>query len=127
MGKNKYTDPIAKRMEEIDEQELYREVEESEDACPLCSRNLVEGDSTNEHHLIPRTFKGKVKIRIHRICHNKIHSVFTDRELLNYYHTIDRLLENEEIQKFIKWVENKVPEFYSSNEDLKNKRKWKNK
>jgi hypothetical protein len=83
--------------------------------CPLCKRPL--GNDHNKHHLIPKTFKGKETIDLHRICHNKIHSVFSERELKRYYHTIERLLENEEIQKFVKWLQNKHPDFYESHRD----------
>ena len=77
--------------------------------CPLCKRPLPENPS--KHHLIPKSFKGKETVLLHRICYRQIHANFTERELLNYYHTIDRLLKNERIQKFVKWVENKPPEF----------------
>ena len=39
--------------------------------------------------------------------------------MLKYYHTIERLLEHEEIQKFIKWVKNKDPEFYIKHKETK--------
>lgn len=85
--------------------------------CPICSREIVDGISSDEHHLVPRTFKGRETIRLHRVCHQKIHSVLTERELLNYYHTIERLLEREEIQTFVKWVSKKPPEYYDSHRD----------
>jgi hypothetical protein len=88
--------------------------------CPLCKREL--GNDFNKHHLIPKTFKGTEIIEIHRICHRKIHSVFTERELLNTYHTIEALLSHEEIQKFVKWVEKKDPDFYDGSVDHKRKK-----
>ncbi len=78
--------------------------------CPLCSRPLPEKPS--KHHLIPKTFKGKDIVLLHRVCHRQIHANFTERELLNYYHTIERLLENENIRKFVDWVKNKPPDFH---------------
>jgi hypothetical protein len=88
--------------------------------CPLCSREL--GNDVNKHHLIPKTFKGKDTVTLHRICHRKIHSVFTERELLKHYHTIERLLEHEEIQKFVSWVSKKDPDFYDGSVDHKRKK-----
>jgi 5-methylcytosine-specific restriction endonuclease McrA len=79
--------------------------------CPLCNRPLGTVN-INEHHLMPKTFGGKVKEPLHEICHRKIHSVFTERELKNYYHTWERLLESDELQKFIAWVSKKDPGFY---------------
>ncbi len=91
--------------------------------CSLCERPL--GTRWDNHHLIPKTFKGKETVPVHNICHRKIHSVFTERELNKYYHTIERLLENEDIVKFIKWVSKKDPDFYQKTKDTnrrKNKR-----
>lgn len=84
--------------------------------CPLCKRELGT-ENIDEHHLIPKTFKGKETVKLHRICHRKIHATFTERELLQYYHTIERLLENEHIQSFTKWVKGKRPDFYVGTDD----------
>lgn len=84
--------------------------------CPLCGRELGT-INIDEHHLIPKTFKGRDTETIHKICHSKIHSTFTERELLNFYHTWGRIKEHSEIEKFIKWVRNKPSDFYSSNRD----------
>lgn len=91
--------------------------------CPLCKRPLVDGPSIDKHHLIPKTFGGKDTVVLHKICHHKIHSVFTERELQHYYHTIERLLENEEIKKFVKWVVKKDPEFYDHSKDTTRRKK----
>jgi hypothetical protein len=87
--------------------------------CPLCKRPLPEKPS--KHHLVPKTFKGKETVLLHRICHRQIHANFTQRELLNYYHTIDRLLENENIRKFVKWVRNKPHEFHARTRNIAGK------
>ena len=90
--------------------------------CPLCNRCL--GDkNTSKHHLIPRSKGGKnsKKIWLHHICHQKIHSLFTEKELKHNFNTIEKLLENEEIIKFVKWVYNKDPSFYQSNKESKRK------
>ena len=90
--------------------------------CPLCKRPLEQ--AAEEHHLIPRTFKGKETVKLHRICHRKIHSAITEREMEKYYHTIDRLLEHGEVQKFVKWVAKKAPDYYDvSRESSERKRK----
>lgn len=88
--------------------------------CQLCNRPL--GDvRIEEHHLVPKTFKGRDTHPIHKICHQKIHATFSERELLHYYHTFDRLLEHEEIQKFVKWISKKAPDFYDKNDDTKSR------
>ena len=91
--------------------------------CPICERELIPGKSIDEHHLIPKTFRGKEKISLHKICHRKIHSVFSERELQHHYHTVERLCEHEEIRKFIKWVSKKDPEYYDGSKDTKSRKK----
>lgn len=81
--------------------------------CPLCGRDLVPGESVNRHHLVPKTFGGREAVWIHRICHNKIHAVFSERELEKYFHTFERLLAHEEIETFVRWVRKKEPTYYS--------------
>jgi hypothetical protein len=80
----------------------------------------------DEHHLIPKTFKGKETVPLHKICHRKIHATFTERELANRYHTFERLRENEHIATFIRWVAKREPGFYDGSKetvDRKSKRR----
>ena len=84
--------------------------------CPICDRVLGEVN-VDEHHLLPKTFKGKDKYPIHKICHRKLHSVLTEREMANYYHTWERLREHSEIAKFVKWVSKKEPGYYSGSDE----------
>ena len=80
--------------------------------CPLCSRTLAA--PFNRHHLLPisKGGSGTGTVLLHRICHDKIHTVLTETELKRFYHTIDRLKEQEDINRFIKWVHKKEPQFY---------------
>ena len=88
--------------------------------CLICERELGS-KNISKHHLIPKSKGGKNSetILIHNICHQKIHSVFTEKELKEEFHTIDKLKGNEEIIKFIKWVSKKDISFYQSNKKLK--------
>ncbi|QJD92201.1 hypothetical protein HH213_20145 [Duganella dendranthematis] len=79
--------------------------------CPLCGR-VLGTVNIDRHHLVPKTFKGKEQFPIHKICHRKIHSVFTERELLHSYHTWEALRAHPDIQTFIAWVANKPAGFY---------------
>ncbi len=90
--------------------------------CPICSRTLGK-QNISKHHLIPKSRGGKDSelIEIHNICHQKIHSVFTLKELRDEYNTVEKLVEHEEITKFIKWVSKKAPEFYQRNARMKRK------
>ena len=90
--------------------------------CPICNRDMIPGKSLDEHHLIPRTFKGKEAITLHKICHRKLHSALTEKELLHRYNTVERLKEHEEIQKFVKWIKKKDPEYYSGSKETKGRK-----
>lgn len=82
--------------------------------CPLCKRQM--GQTKSKHHTTPIMFGGKETVYLHKICHDKIHTVFTERELKNEYNIIEKIKENEEIVKFIKWVSKKDPDFYDKPE-----------
>lgn len=92
------------------------------ETCPLCNREL--GSVWDEHHLIPKTFKGTETVPMHKMCHNAVHATFTERELLQYYHTVERLLEHEKIQRFVAWIRKKPVDFYEKIKDT-NERKGK--
>lgn len=77
----------------------------------------------NDHHLIPKTYKGTETVTIHVICHNKIHTVFSESELLRYYHTPERINSHPEMAKFIHWLRNKPAEFKSRNKRPTQRRK----
>lgn len=82
--------------------------------CPLCNRELAE--PMVRHHLIPPSKGGKdtPTVAMHKICQAKVHAVFTETELKNYYNTVERIKEQEEIAKFIKWVSKKDLGFFDN-------------
>lgn len=83
--------------------------------CGLCGRVLIPGPSVNRHHLRPKSQGGTEMVWIHTICHGKIHSLFTERQLAQEYDSFDKLLAHEEIQRFVRWVRKRHPSFRSSN------------
>lgn len=87
-------------------------MQQDEPICPLCERTLAP--PCNRHHLLPlsKGGKGTQTILLHKICHDKIHAVFSEMELKRHYHTIERLKEQEEIKAFLLWVRKKEPEYY---------------
>jgi hypothetical protein len=72
--------------------------------------------------MVPLSQGGKNSeiVLMHNICHNKVHAVFTEKELARSYPTVEKLLENEEIQKFVNWVKKKPLDFYDGS--IKRKR-----
>lgn len=98
-----------------------------EHTCPICNRILGK-KNISKHHLIPKSKGGKYSetISIHNICHQKIHSIFTEKELKTAYYTVEKLVKHEEIKRFIKWVSKKDPSYYTANKTANFKtQKWK--
>ena len=93
--------------------------------CPICNRKILHYDES-KHHLIPKCKKGTYTetVILHRICHNKIHATFSENELSTFYNTIERLIEHDDIKKFIKWIRKKPTEFYQKTK-FSNERKFK--
>ena len=84
--------------------------------CPLCGRPIPRG-AGSRHHLVPK-LKGGARgptVLLHAICHGKIHSLFTEAELARHYPTIDELLEHPEVERFVRWVRKRPPEYRDSN------------
>lgn len=80
--------------------------------CPLCGRPLLADASTDLHHPIPRSHGGRQVVPMHRVCHQKIHSVFSEAELATTYHDWDALRTHPVIASFIRWIARKPPGFY---------------
>lgn len=89
--------------------------------CCICHRELGN-INVEDHHLIPKTFKGRDVVPIHKMCHQKIHATFTERELLQFYHTPDAIRSHPEIAKFVKWISKKESSFYDKNDDTKQRK-----
>ncbi len=79
--------------------------------CSHCGRFIPEGQR-DEHHLVPKSRGGRETKTLHRICHRQLHAFFTEAELEKNYPTIDALLENEGVGKFVDWVKKKPPGFF---------------
>ena len=91
--------------------------------CSICKRELGN-KNISKHHLVPKSKGGKFMdtIMIHNICHQKIHSVFTEKELKNYFNSVEKLISHDAIKKFVKWVAKKDPAFYDGTSESKRKK-----
>ena len=90
--------------------------------CPLCGRRLVPGPSVDEHHLVPKSQRGRDKFLVHRVCHTKIHATLTEKHLAADYCTWEALRAHPQIASFIVWVQKKSAEFMGRNIGLRSKR-----
>ncbi len=91
--------------------------------CPLCSRSMISGPTVDRHHLVPICRGGKQTEHLHKVCHSKIHHTFSEKQLEKEFNTVEKILENEEIKKFVSWVSKKDPEFVDKNEDTAARKK----
>ena len=108
----------------VRDQDWYpREVWSALAVCALCDR-IMESEDESRHHLVP-VHKGGAKgetATIHRFCHTKIHSIFTNGELASHFDTIAKLREHPEVQSFVEWVSNKPSSFYMKNSQAGNRK-----
>ena len=83
--------------------------------CPLCLRPIPIGVPQSKHHLIPQLKGGKggETVLLHHICHKEIHSCLTEAEIARDYATIEALRAHPHLQKFVKWIAKRPPEFIS--------------
>lgn len=81
--------------------------------CELCEREV---ERTTKHHLIPRTVhrnkwfkKNYTKEQMHttvdlcKPCHREIHRQVPEKEMARGYNSLEKLKNQENIQKFLKW------------------------
>jgi hypothetical protein len=90
--------------------------------CPICDRVMVAGRSSDKHHWIPVSYKGKDWSWLHRVCHRKIHSLWTEKELARDWYTADKIRSDPDMAKFILWIAKKPPEFYDGSVTAKRRR-----
>lgn len=93
--------------------------------CPLCGRDLIVGPSINDHHFLPKSRGGKAedKVTLHRVCHDMLHRIFTEKQLEREYNTPEKCLQHEDIIKYVKWLSKKDPEFMDSVKTSNKKRR----
>ena len=88
-----------------------------EGVCSFCKRY---SDDITKHHLIPKTLHTKLRkkkkykrtemkktVVCCKNCHHHVHTVFSNNELERCYNTYELLLNSNEMQKFIKFIQKK--------------------
>ena len=94
---------------------------EEKKTCPICDRIIAP--PANLHHLLPisKGGAGTPTVLLHQVCHNKIHSLFSEKELAKNFNTIENLLANKDMQEFIRFIRKQPPTYYDRNKRSKNK------
>lgn len=92
------------------------------EACELCQRPVAQ---LTRHHLIPKHLHRRKRFQklftkeelitrtlwVCRPCHNAIHRVAPEHELGLRYNSREKLLENEELSRFVEWLKDKPQGF----------------
>jgi hypothetical protein len=83
--------------------------------CPICGREMIENSqSTDRHHLIPKLKGGRKTYLLHKICHRKLHSIWSENELRDTFNSWEEIRSDERIKDFSKWVSKKDPTYVDS-------------
>ena len=75
-------------------------------ACAICTRPTPP-EYQERHHLVPKSKKGRVTIRVCRNCGNQLHKLFSNKEMARLYNTLEAILADERVQKWVEWVRKK--------------------
>ena len=62
---------------------------------------------------MPKSRGGRETVALHPICHRAIHSAVSNKDLGRLYPTLESLRAREDIARFLKWIANKLPDFYA--------------
>jgi len=84
------------------------------EACEICDRDWIP---LTYHHLIPRSTHDRVLKRgwheewelnrvawLCRACHSFVHRLASNEELAKDWHTVDLLMERDDVQSWAQWV-----------------------
>lgn len=81
--------------------------------CPICGRPMIEGGSVDRHHLVPKSRGGRTTVFLHRICHRKLHSLWSEAELERLFFDVERIRAHPEIRRFVAWLAGKPATFWA--------------
>lgn len=77
--------------------------------CELCQRDV---NHLTVHHLIPKQkngHKGPIA-NICSACHHQIHALFENTLLAQKLNSLEKLKQEPEMQKFLKWASKQKPD-----------------
>ena len=109
-------DLTAEEYDRIEEEKSKEEAENGDllenGQCEMCERTLP----LTRHHLIPRRMHKRYKKKgytteflntcamICRACHSCVHRVHPHEILAAQFNTVEKLMEDEDIARFVRWV-----------------------
>ncbi len=96
-------------LREAAERRARTEMQQDGMACALCHRPM--GARVEWHHSVPKSKGGTGTVPLHPICHRAIHAHVSNHELAEEYADLDVLRAREDMQRFLRWIANKPPNF----------------
>jgi hypothetical protein len=57
------------------------------------------------HHVRPKQFGGVLTEELCTACHRQVHALFTNRTLARELYTIEKLREDPQIQRYLRWAQ----------------------
>ena len=81
-------------------------------ACYFCLRPL--GRRVEWHHPVPKSRGGRSTVPVHPICHRAIHAAIDNKSLARDFSSGDALRAHPGLVPFLRWIENKDPDFHVS-------------
>ena len=98
--------------------------------CELCGRR----EHTTRHHLFPRCLHRRLRRKkalpgetLHHTvefctpCHKRIHQIFSEKELAEEFHSLERLKADARVNKWLDWIRGKPQGFRPRTESY---RRW---
>ncbi len=109
-----------KQQERASEERSATQVAAPNVTCALCARPL--GARVEWHHPIPKSQGGSVTVPVHPICHRTIHAAVSNHDLAERYADLDTLRQRDDMQRFLRWVAKKPPDFNAPTRQSRDKR-----
>ena len=83
--------------------------------CCLCGREMLSGKAVDRHHPVPKSQGGKDWVWMHRICHRKLHSMWSEKQLARdpVLNNPQIMAEHPQLESFIAWVRKQPLDFYA--------------
>ena len=73
---------------------------------------MIAGASVDRHHWRPKSQGGREQDYLHRICHQKIHSLWTERELRDKWNDPEKIRLSPSMRSFLTWIIKQPIEYY---------------
>jgi len=74
--------------------------------CELCKRTV---NTLTKHHLTPKSRGGSKSdvVLVCLSCKDMVHKLIPNKQLEREYNSISKLLKNEKVRNYVKWIRNR--------------------